>query len=381
MSSTAKTPTSRPAPPSDRIPVNDLASDWLATDAEAHDAVARVLASGWYVRGPEHDAFEVELAAYLGVAHAIGLASGTDALVLALQSVGGGAGSEVVTVANAGGYTSIAAAMIGARVVYADVDPLTLLATAGTIEAVLGPETRAVVVTHLYGNVADVADIARTCRERGIALIEDCAQAIGGAVDGHRAGTFGDVATFSFYPTKNLGAAGDGGAIATGDPGIADRVRHLRQYGWSPRYVVAHPGGRNSRLDEVQAAILRIGLRRVDALNARRREIVARYADAIDGPGARLVTGAGVPTVAHLAVVRATDRGRARAIFEEAGVATEIHYPVPDHRQPGLPAPIRVTPLPETERAIEEIVTIPCYPAMSDEAVGRVAAALARASR
>jgi aminotransferase EvaB len=362
------------------IPVNDLRGAWLASDLEVRDAVGRVLASGWYIKGPEHDAFETELAAYLGVAHAVGLANGTDALVLALLAVGCGAGSEVVTVANAGGYTSIAAAMIGARVVYADIDPVTLLATAETVEAVLGAETRAVVVTHLYGNVADVAAIAAVCRERGIAVIEDCAQSIGGEVDGRRAGTFGDVASLSFYPTKNLGAAGDGGAIATDDPEIADSVRSLRQYGWSPRYVVAHPHGRNSRLDEIQAAILRIGLRRVDVLNQRRREIVARYADGIRGPGIRLATGAGVPTVAHLAVVRATDRDRVRAVLEGAGVATEIHYPVPDHRQPGLPAPARVTALPETERAVDEILTIPCYPSMTDDAIDRVCAAIGEAS-
>jgi aminotransferase EvaB len=362
------------------IPVNDLRSDWLASDPEAHDAVARVLASGWYIKGPEHDAFETELAAYLGLAHVVGLASGTDALVLALLAVGCGDGAEVVTVANAGGYASIAAAMIGARVVYADVDPATLLATPETVEAALGAGTRAVIVTHLYGNVADAMSIAAICRDRGIAVIEDCAQAIGGGLAGHRAGTFGDVATLSFYPTKNLGGAGDGGAIATDDPEIADRVRSLRQYGWSPRYVVAHPNGRNSRLDEIQAAILRIGLRRVDALNQRRREIVACYADAVRGPGISLVTGAGVPTVAHLAVVRATDRDRARGIFEAAGVATDIHYPVPDHRQPGLTAPARVTALPETERAVDEILTIPCYPSMTDDAIDRVCAAIGEAS-
>lgn len=362
------------------IPVNDLRNSWLASDDEVREAATRVLASGWYVKGPEHDAFEAELAAYLGVAHAVGLASGTDALVLSLVAVGCGAGSEVVTVANAGGYSSIAAALIGARVVYADVDPATLLVTPETVQAALGPDTRAVVITHLYGNVADAASIATICQGRGIAVVEDCAQAIGGEVDGRRAGTFGDVAALSFYPTKNLGAAGDGGAIATDDPAIADRVRSLRQYGWSPRYVVSQPNGRNSRLDEIQAAILRIGLRRVDELNERRREIVHRYADVIRGPGIRLVTGAGVATVAHLAVVRATDRPRVRAMFEAARVATDIHYPVPDHRQPGLPRPARVTRLPNTEQAADEILTIPCYPSMTKDAVDRVCALMTEAS-
>jgi dTDP-4-amino-4,6-dideoxygalactose transaminase len=362
------------------VPLNDLHAGWLASDDEVRDAVSRVLASGWYIKGPEHDAFEAELAEYVGVAHAVGLASGTDALVLSLLAVGCGPESEVVTVANAGGYSSIAASIIGARVAYADVEPTTLLATAETVRAALGPDTRAVVITHLYGNVADAGAIAALCRARKIAVVEDCAQAIGGEYDGRRAGTFGDVAALSFYPTKNLGAAGDGGAIATDDPAIADRVRSLRQYGWSPRYVVSQANGRNSRLDEIQAAILRIGLRRVEGFNERRREIVRRYNDTIRGSGIRLVTGAGTPTVAHLAVVRATDRVRVRAMFAAARVATDIHYPVPDHRQPGLSDPSRVMPLPETERAAEEILTIPCYPSMTEDAVAQVCTVLTEAS-
>jgi dTDP-4-amino-4,6-dideoxygalactose transaminase len=369
-----------PAPAEPPIPVNDLRGAWLASDEAVRAAVERVLASGWYIMGPEHDAFEAELATFLGIQQAIGLASGTDALVLAMLAVGCGSGSEIVVAANAGGYASIAAAMIGTSVVYADVDPTTLLVTRATLEPALGPATRAVVLTHLYGNIADVAGITSLCRGRGIAVVEDCAQSIGGMIDGRRAGTLGDVATFSFYPTKNLGAAGDGGAIATDDPAIADRVRSLRQYGWHPRYVVAEPKGHNSRLDEIQAAILRIGLRRVDDLNERRRAIVRQYAEAITGDGIELVTGAGVPTVAHLAVVRARDRARARAAFAAAGVATDIHYPVPDHRQPGLPAPARSTILSETERAIDEIFTIPCYPSMTEAAVSRVRTVLEEVS-
>ena len=362
------------------IPMNDLRRGWVATDSAVHEAVRRVLTSGSYLGGPESDAFEAELATYLGVSHAVGLANGTDALVLALQSVGCGPGSEVVTVANAGGYASIAAVLIGAGVVYADVDPTTLVATPDTIADSIGPDTRAVVITHLYGNMADVPAIVSNCRARGIAVIEDCAQAIGCEVGGRRAGSFGDVAAFSFYPTKNLGAAGDAGAVATDDPAIADRVRSLRQYGWSPRYVVAHPHGRNSRLDEIQAAILRIGLRRVNQLNERRVAIVGRFAEAVRGTAIRVVTGAGVPTVAHLAVVRATQRAGVRALFEAHGVGTDIHYPVPDHRQLGLPRPLREMPLPETEHAVDQILTIPCYPSMTDDAVDQVCALLREAS-
>ena len=370
-------PVSRP------IPLADLRRSWLATDPEVAEAAARVLASGWYIRGPEHDAFEAELAAFLGLGYACGVASGTDALVLALQAVGCGSGAEVVTAANAGGYATNAALQLGCRVVYADVDRSSQVVTPATVEAVLGPETRAVVVTHLYGNVADAATITALCRGRGIAVVEDCAQAIGGERDGRRAGAFGDVATLSFYPTKNLGTAGDGGAVATDDPGIAARVRSLRQYGWSTRYTVQDPLGRNSRLDEVQAAILRIGLRRVDAWNERRRAIVDHYAAALLSTGApdvTMVTGAGVPTVAHLAVVRSTRRDDLRARLHAAGVGTDVHSPVPDHRQPGLPSPARRSALPETERAVAEVLTVPCFPDLTDDEVERISHALASSS-
>jgi len=223
-----------------RIPVNDLRRSWVVDCPEVRGAVARVIESGWYVHGPEHAAFETELARFLGVRHVAGVASGTDALVLSMLAAGCGFGSEVVTAANAGGYASGAASEIGARVVYCDVDPETLLVTRQTLERAIGPSTNAVVVTHLYGNVVDVRSIVALCRPRGIAVIEDCAQAIGGwDSTGQRVGSLGDVAAFSFYPTKNLGAVGDGGAVATSDDTIDARVRSLRQYGWSTKYRVA----------------------------------------------------------------------------------------------------------------------------------------------
>jgi dTDP-4-amino-4,6-dideoxygalactose transaminase len=362
------------------VPVNDLRRGWVATAADVREAVNRVISSGRYINGPEHAAFEDELATYLGVAHVCGVASGTDALVLALLAVGCGAGSEVVTAANAGGYTSNAAGQIGCGVVYADVDPQTLLVTPASVEAAIGPATRAVVVTHLFGNVAYVPAILDLCRARGIAVVEDCAQAIGGAIDGRLVGSVGDVAAFSFYPTKNLGAAGDGGAVATDDSAIAARVRSLRQYGWRDRYVVAEQHGRNSRLDEIQAAILRLGLRRVDHLNVRRQGIVDLYAAAVRGPGLRLVTGAGCPTVAHLAVIRARDRARVRSLLTDGGVATDVHYPVPDHRQSGLAQPVRQRLLPETDCAAAEILTLPCFPEMTEDETSRVCQLLEEAS-
>ena len=356
----------------DVIPVNDLRRAWIATSPDVREAVARVIERGQYVQGPEHDAFEADLASFLGVRHVAAVANGTDALVLAMLAVGCSDGSEVVTAANAGGYAAAAAAQGGARVVYADVDSLSLVVTAETIEAALGPSTRAVVVTHLYGNVADVDAIAGVCRPRGIAIIEDVAQAIGGLRGDRRAGSLADVATFSFYPTKNLGAAGDGGAVATDDPAIDAAVRSLRQYGWAARYVVERPGGRNSRLDELQAAILRIGLREVDGLNDRRRQIVERYRQATHGTDWRLVTGTSVPTVAHLAVMRVPERDVVRATLAANGIRTDIHYPIPDHRQTGLASPSRTTALPVTDTAASEIVTLPCFPGMAPDEVDRV---------
>jgi dTDP-4-amino-4,6-dideoxygalactose transaminase len=362
------------------IPVNDLSRAWLAQSEEALTAIQRVLSSGWYVHGQEHQRFESELAAFLDVPHALGVANGSDALVLALLAVGCGPGAEMITAANAGGYASLAGARAGSEVTYADVDPTTLLVTPDSVADAIGPRTRAVVVTHLYGNVAEVETIVRLCRARGVTVIEDCAQALGGTVDGVRVGTIGDVGTFSFYPTKNLGAAGDGGAIATRNPDIARSIERLRQYGWRGKYRIEIPGGFNSRLDEMQAAILRIGLPRLDSMNERRRSIVARYAEATKGPRLRFVTMSTPPSVAHLAVVRTETRERVQDLLTTAGIRTDIHYPIPDHQQPGLRSPARERPLPETERAANEVLTLPCFPELTEPEIGRVCAALREAS-
>jgi dTDP-3-amino-2,3,6-trideoxy-4-keto-D-glucose/dTDP-3-amino-3,4,6-trideoxy-alpha-D-glucose/dTDP-2,6-dideoxy-D-kanosamine transaminase len=363
------------------VPLNDLSRGWLAKSPEVREAVSRVMASGWYLNGPELAAFEGELAAYLGIKHAIGVASGTDALALALQAVGCGRGSEVVTAANAGGYTSVAAVQIGADVAYADVDGDTLLVTTKSVEAALGPTTKAVVVTHLYGNVAKVDEIAELCRGRRIALIEDCAQSLGATLDGRKVGSFGDIATISFYPTKNLGAAGDAGAIVTANDALADAARSLRQYGWGAKYRIVRADGRNSRLDELQAAILRVGLSHLDELSAHRREIVGRYAAALPASVGRMVSGATTSHVAHLAVARVNNRDDLRRQLKDAGVATDIHYPIPDHLQAGLPNSARATDLSETERAAAEILTLPCFPEMTGAEIERVCTALRAARR
>lgn len=359
------------------VPLNDLSRSWIATAPEVQEAVRRVLSSGWYVLGPETSAFEQELAEFLGCERALGVASGTDALRIALLAVGCESGSEIVCAANAGGYAAIAAASIGSRLVYADVDPASLVLTPDTVLAVIGPDTRAVVVTHLYGNVADAPGIVAACSERGIAVVEDCAQSLGASLNGARVGTFGDVAALSFYPTKNLGAAGDGGAIATNDPDIARAAVELRQYGWTSKYRIEREHGINSRLDEIQAAILRVGLRFVDDLAERRKEIVRRYRVVLGTPAIRPVSGETESFVAHLAVVRCSDRQSAMDRLHAAGISTAIHYPIPDHRQRALPAPVRQTDLKVTEQACREVFSLPCFPEMDRLELERVISALA----
>ena len=358
------------------VPVADPVRAALEQRQAIDRAVTRVLESGRYVMGREHDAFEHELAAHLGVAHCAGVASGTDALELALRAVGCHAGDELVIAANAGFYSSTAALALGMRIRYADVDEATLTLSAATLAPVVGETTKAVVVTHLYGFFAEVEPITELCRSHGVAVVEDCAQAVGARRDGHFAGSVGDVAALSFYPTKNLAALGDGGAVATNDDDVAARVRALRQYGWKTKYNVAIPGGRNSRLDELQAAILRTRLPLLATANERRREIVRAYESALGSSAARLVTQTGEDSVAHLAVLLADERDRVRSRFEEAGIATDVHYPLADHRQPVWGGRYASAHLPVTEHAVEHVLTIPCYPELTEDEVARVCGVL-----
>ena len=358
------------------VPIADPRRNVETQRGELDEAVARVLSAGRYILGPEHDAFEAELTAYLGARHCLGVASGTDALELALLAVGCRPGDEIVTAANAGFYASAAALSAGLRVRYADVDETTLALSAASVEAALTPATRAVVVTHLYGLLAEVEAIVALCRGRGVAVVEDCAQAAGARRGGRAAGTFGDAGTFSFYPTKNLAALGDGGAIVTGRDDVAESVRRLRQYGWEGKYRVAAPHGRNSRLDELQAAVLRVRLPRLDAWNERRRAIASRYRAALPGGTGRLVGGVGDEYVAHLAVALVEDREGVRARLQEAGIGTDVHYPVPDHRQAVWGGAMASVRLPVTERACERVLTLPCFPELADNEVDRVCESL-----
>lgn len=345
-------------------------------DLDLASAVSRVLASHWYVLGQESVAFETEFAAYLGAAHCVGVANGTDALELALRALGVARGDRVVTVANAGFYSSAAAHAMGAVPVYVDVDPQTLCMSPQGLARALQYRPAAVVVTHLYGQMADVAALAALCADAGVPLIEDCAQAHGAAYAGRMAGTWGTVGCYSFYPTKNLGAVGDGGALVTHDASLAARLRMLRQYGWTSKYTVGEPGGRNSRLDELQAAVLRVKLPHLERHNAMRRNIARRYNEALADLPLRLPLPAGDSHAMHLYVVRSAQRDALRQHLRVHGVASEVHYPVPDNAQPAYPQPHGGDPLPVTHVAVSSVLTLPCFPGLSDADVAQVIGAV-----
>jgi dTDP-4-amino-4,6-dideoxygalactose transaminase len=357
------------------IALNDLARQHAALRAALDTVIARVNDRGHYILGPEVEAFEREFAAYCGAKTCVAVANGTDALELALRALDVGESDEVVTVANAGGYATTAIRATGATPVYVDVDADLLGMDPTRLEHAITPRTRVIVVTHLYGRLAHVQAITRLANERGITLVEDCAQAHGASLDGRKAGTFGAIGCYSFYPTKNLGALGDAGALVTSDQALATRVTELRTYGWHGKYRVATSGGMNSRMDELQAAVLRVKLPHLDAWNARRREIALRYAAAIEDPLIELPpTLPGSDDVVHLYVVRTQQRDALRAHLRTAGIATDIHYPVPDHRQPAWTT-ARPPRLPQTERSCEEVLTLPCYPELKEAEIAAVAAA------
>ncbi|HEX3576461.1 MAG TPA: DegT/DnrJ/EryC1/StrS family aminotransferase [Rhodopila sp.] len=366
------------------IPQANPGAGYRALKPRIDEAVARALSSGWYILGSELRAFEAEFAAWLGVSSVIGCGNGTDAIALALRGLGIGPGCTVVTVSHTAVATVAAIEMTGATPLLIDIDPVHYTMDPNALQVVLEhplpglPPIKAVVPVHLYGQPADLDRIVPLCRRHGIALIEDCAQAHGARLHGQRVGTFGDAATFSFYPTKNLGALGDGGAVATGDPALAERIAALRQYGWQKHYI-SDEVGVNSRLDEVQAAILRVKLTELDRQNGRRADIATTYTAALaDGALRPPARRDGVDHVYHLYVTRSGQRDRFQARLKEAGVGTGIHYPIPVHAQPAYAGRVALGPsgCPETERAAREILSLPLYPELTDSEVESVCAAL-----
>jgi dTDP-4-amino-4,6-dideoxygalactose transaminase len=345
---------------------------------EAIDAaIAGVLSRGRYILGSESEAFEREFAAYIGVAHGIGVGSGTEALHVALRACGVGPGDEVVTVSHTAVATVSAIELCGARPALVDIDPGTYTMDAAQLESVLTPHTKAIVPVHLYGQPADLDAILSIARRRGVRVIEDCAQAHGARYEGRRVGSLGDMACFSFYPTKNLGAIGDGGIVVTVDAALAKQARLLREYGWAERYI-SSVAGWNSRLDELQAAILRVKLRKLDADNEARASLARRYDAALAQAGVTTpVCRPGASHVYHLYVVRSDRRDALQEWLQARGIGSLVHYPMPVHRQPAYAGRLsggRV--LPETDRAAAEVLSLPMYPQLPEAAVDAVAAAV-----
>jgi aminotransferase EvaB len=355
-----------------RVPLNDLVRQSRLIHDELAASARRVIERGWYVLGSEGAEFEKTFAAYCGVPYAVGVANGTDGIELVLRAAGVDEGHNVATVANAGFYASTSIHAIGARPLYVDVGPETHSMSVDSLKSELARNTvRAVIVTHLYGRLADVETIAAICEPLGIPVIEDCAQAHGARRNGRSAGSFGTAGCFSFYPTKNLGALGDGGMVTTGDARIAESLRALRQYGWGKKYQVSRAGGRNSRLDELQAALLLAKLPHLDRWNEDRRAIARRLSDEIRHPRIKCPEDFGTDNVAHLFVLRCEDRDGLQRHLEARGVSTDIHYPIPDHQQPAYSASSS-SELPETDRLAKEIITIPCFPEMEEEEISQV---------
>ena len=349
----------------------DLRAHVAAHRRELDEAVGRVLDSGWFILGPEGEAFERELAAALGARDAVAVGNGTDALSLALRALGAGPGDEVVTTSISAAFTALAVVQAGARPVFADVDPRTLNLDPERVERALTPRTKAIVPVHLYGHPADMDPILSLARDRGLAVLEDACQAHGALYRGRPVGTLAGergIGALSFYPTKNLGALGDGGAILVNDPALASRLRQLRNGGQSDRYRHEVPGV-NSRLDELQAALLRVGLRHLAAWTERRRALAALYTRGLEGSGVELLREQPYArAVHHLFVVRHPRRDALSAALRERGVGTLIHYPIPLHLQPAFAAlGGRPGDLPVAEKAAGEILSLPIYPELRDE--------------
>ncbi len=348
-------------------------AQFYSYQAEIEEAVLRVLRSDRYILGPEVNALEQEFAAYIGTAHAVGVANGTDALELALRALDLKPGDEVITVSHTAVATVAAIEAAGAVPVLVDVDPDFYTLNPTQLTEVLSSRTRAVIVVHLYGQAADLDAIGKFCQEHNLILIEDGSQAHGAKWKGKRLGSIGHIGCFSCYPTKNLGAIGDAGLVTTNDDKLAHKIRILREYGWQERYISDIPG-RNSRLDELQAAILRIKLRHLDDDNQKRRDLAAQYTSLL-GAGVRTpAIRQGAEHVFHLYVVRTAHRQALMAHLKSQEIHTAIHYPAPVHLQPAYRERVRIAGSMEvTERLAQEVLSLPLYPELGVDLVSRVA--------
>jgi dTDP-4-amino-4,6-dideoxygalactose transaminase len=358
------------------VPMVDLKAQYARIRAEMDAAMAHVLETTAFIKGEDCGQFEKEFAAYCGAAQACGVANGTDALTLTLKAYGVGPGDEVVTVANTFVATGEAILLNGARPVWVDVDPVTFTLDPALLERAITPRTKVIIPVHLYGHPADMEPILDIAARHGLPVLEDAAQAHGAEVGGRRAGTLGHSASFSFYPGKNLGAYGDAGAVTSNDASFLAKVRQIANHGGGAHKYDNLVVGTNSRLDTLQAAVLRVKLRHLDRWNAERRERVQAYTEALAGvPGITVPRErAGAKSAWHLFTVRAVDRDALQARLKSEGIATAIHYPRPLHLQPAMAsAGGRAGDLPVSERLTREVLCLPLYPEMALEDVSRVA--------
>jgi dTDP-3-amino-3,4,6-trideoxy-alpha-D-glucose transaminase len=355
-----------------RIPFMNLRP---GEDAGAVDAaIRRVIDRGWFILGPEVDAFERAFASACGAGHSVGVGTGTDALVLILKALGIGRGDEVITTPLSAAYTALAVMMVGARPVFADIDPARLTLDPAAVAAAIGPDTAAIIPVHLYGQPAAMDELSAVAKRHDLAMIEDCCQSHLATAGGRPVGSFSVAAAYSFYPTKNLGALGDGGAITTNDAALADRLKRLRNGGQTDRYHHGEPGV-NSRLDEMQAAILSARLPFLPKWTARRRALAAVYRRELAGTPLTVPPEFDAGHVYHLFPVLAGDREALRSRLAAAGIETLIHYPLPIPRQPALAAE---TPAecPVADRVCAEVLSLPLYPSMPVADAVEVASAI-----
>jgi dTDP-4-amino-4,6-dideoxygalactose transaminase len=358
------------------VPLAYPSGEARALRAEIAAALMRVVDGNSYILGPEVAAFEKAFADSIGTREAVGVASGTDGLVLALLACGVRADDEVITVSHTAGPTVAAIRMVGAVPVLVDVDPTTYCLDASHVKAALSSKTKAIIAVHLYGHPADIATIRAAAP--GIAIVEDCAQAQGALANSKPVGGLANISCFSFYPTKNLGAIGDGGAVASSDVGLTEHVRRLRTYGWTRPQFAELENGRCSRLDEMQAALLSVKLAALPGYVEHRRAIAARYSEGLKHlPLTLPVETAGNRHAYHLYVLRSDRRDALEAHLQKNGIGTGRHYPLPVHKQPGLAAHARIpAPLTVTEEISGEILSLPMFATMTDEQADRVIAAV-----
>ncbi len=360
------------------IPLNDLSRIDPEILAAEVAVVSQVISSGKYIMGPHTSALETQISRFTQSAGAVTVGNGTDALMLAMQALGINQGDLVATVPNAGGYATIAALKMGATPILVDIDSTTLqISTDSLRDVVANYKLTGLVVTHLYGMMAEIDMIRHICNVNGVLLIEDCAQAFGAMVDGRRVGSWGDAATFSFYPTKNLGAFGDGGAISFKQESNLARARQLAQYGWTNRYEVEVLGGVNSRIDEIQAAVLLLRLQNLDKENSKRRSIVNQYNNSLSGKRKMIFTD-DESFVGHLAVLVTDTRAEDQAALNAAGISTGVHYPVLDNEQPAWKSFFENQTPKNAVGNSQKILTLPCFPGMTVSEVQMVCQALSK---